>query len=372
MNRFVAFFLISFTLHITLGAILLAQTGILSGKGSTEGTNPVIEIPELEEKSPSPLPEKKPSPKKQKKAKSKIKSKPLSPPEKIKTKPKATKNPPVPSLSAPPSLHKKNKAKKESAGPIETSTQPLAPPLKTKENSQPTPVESKEESVEQEPELRDELSGSELSSEQEPELRDELSGSELSSEQEPELRDEGEEILEEIKQPVQEKEGKEAEESPEEVDESPEETGENELLEEKPKNEPEGSSKARPLGNLKGKKGEGYNISPYTGEGARLRLPTQLRQREGNPLPIYPKEALKKKWEGLVEILYYVNPAGFVEKIQLKKSSGYTLLDNSALRALARYRYYPGQEGWVRHPVQFFLDREKEVLETAPLGENKN
>ncbi len=348
MNRFVAFFLISFTLHITLGAILLAQTGILTGKGSIEGTNPVIEIPELEEKSPSPPSEKKPSLTKKKKAKSKIKAKPLPPLEKIKTKPKATKNP-APSLSAPPSLHKKNKAKKESAGPVvesvKTSTQPLAPPLKTKEKPQPAPVESKEESVEQEPELRDELSGSKESSEKKPELRDEG---------------------EEIKEPTQEKEEKEA-------DESLEEAGEGESLEEKPKSEPEGAPKESPLSYYpKGKKEEGYNIPSYVEGGSRLRLPNQLRQQEGNPLPVYPKEALKKKWEGLVEVLYYVNPAGFVEKIQLKKSSGHALLDNSALRALARYRYYPGQEGWVRHPVQFFLDREKEVLETAPLGENKN
>ena len=99
-----------------------------------------------------------------------------------------------------------------------------------------------------------------------------------------------------------------------------------------------------------------------------VRNHSQLRQIGGNPMPVYPKEALRKKWEGRAEVLYYVNPAGFVEKIHLKKSSGHSVLDNAALRALARYRYYPGQEGWVRHPVEFVLDFEKEVRETAPLG----
>ena len=94
----------------------------------------------------------------------------------------------------------------------------------------------------------------------------------------------------------------------------------------------------------------------------------QLKQVAGNPLPVYPEEALKKKWEGRAEVFYYVNPAGFVEKVQLKKSSGHRALDNAALRALARYRYHPGQEGWVRHPVEFFLDLDKEIKQTAPLG----
>jgi len=97
------------------------------------------------------------------------------------------------------------------------------------------------------------------------------------------------------------------------------------------------------------------------------RVHTQLKQVEGNPIPAYPEEALKNRWEGRVEVYYYVNPAGFIEKIHLKNSSGHSVLDNSALRTLARYRYYPGQEGWVRHFVEFFLERDKEIKKTAPL-----
>ena len=100
----------------------------------------------------------------------------------------------------------------------------------------------------------------------------------------------------------------------------------------------------------------------------KFRTHKQLKQRKGNKAPTYPKSALKKKWEGRVEVMYYVNSAGFVEKIQLNKSSGYSALDNSALRALARYRYHPGQEGWVTHPVEFLLEWDKEIKETAPLG----
>jgi len=101
----------------------------------------------------------------------------------------------------------------------------------------------------------------------------------------------------------------------------------------------------------------------------------RIKKNKGNPNDelhhdvFFLKFNLKKnKWEGRVEVLYYVDPAGFVEKIQLKKSSGHKVLDNTALRALSRYRYEPGQEGWVRHPVEFFLELDKEVTKTAPLG----
>ena len=107
---------------------------------------------------------------------------------------------------------------------------------------------------------------------------------------------------------------------------------------------------------------------PSALEVKQARSHSQLKQIKGNPLPVYPAEALKQKWEGRVEVIYYVNPGGFVEQIQLKKSSGHSALDNSALRALSRYRYHPGQEGWVQHPVEFFLEKGKEIKEVAPLG----
>ncbi len=93
----------------------------------------------------------------------------------------------------------------------------------------------------------------------------------------------------------------------------------------------------------------------------------QLRQQEGNPLPHYPEQALENKWEGEVELIYYVNTYGEVEKIRVHKTSGHTVLDNAAIRTLARYHYYPGQEGWVRHPVNFTLDKTKEIKQGIAL-----
>lgn len=93
----------------------------------------------------------------------------------------------------------------------------------------------------------------------------------------------------------------------------------------------------------------------------------QLKQLPGNPLPEYPKEALEQKWEGAVEVLYYVSTGGFVEQIQVSHSSGHITLDNAAIKTLSRYRYELGQEGWVRHRVEFFLEKDKEIKEIVPL-----
>lgn len=149
----------------------------------------------------------------------------------------------------------------------------------------------------------------------------------------------------------------------EEPTESPKEEDESELIEpEKEEVKPEEKKEEPP-------KPSGSDVKkPSAIEIKQARSHSQLKQIKGNPMPVYPAEALEKKWEGRVEVIYYVNPGGFVEQIQLKKSSGHSALDNSALRALSRYRYHPGQEGWVQHPVEFFLEKGKEVKEVAPLG----
>ena len=75
----------------------------------------------------------------------------------------------------------------------------------------------------------------------------------------------------------------------------------------------------------------------------------------GNPAWVYPKQAQKNKNEGSVFLQYFVDDTGFVDKIKLLKSSGYSILDNEALRVMARQRYQSGQSGWYRHQVDFKL-----------------
>jgi len=75
----------------------------------------------------------------------------------------------------------------------------------------------------------------------------------------------------------------------------------------------------------------------------------------GNPKWIYPQQARNNKNEGSVFLQYFVDDTGFVDKIQLLQSSGYSILDNEALRVMARQRYQPGQSGWYKHRVDFKL-----------------
>ena len=76
---------------------------------------------------------------------------------------------------------------------------------------------------------------------------------------------------------------------------------------------------------------------------------------QGNPEWSYPQTARQNKKEGSVFLQYFVDDTGFVDRIQLLKSSGYSILDNEALRVMARQRYQPGQSGWYKHQVDFKL-----------------
>ena len=87
-----------------------------------------------------------------------------------------------------------------------------------------------------------------------------------------------------------------------------------------------------------------------------------LKQRRGNPSLNYPQRARKDRFQGVVSIIYFVTADGLVDKIQLKKSSGTAFLDNFVLRTIARYEFLPGQEGWVRHTVEFKLKGEEQEI----------
>ena len=84
-----------------------------------------------------------------------------------------------------------------------------------------------------------------------------------------------------------------------------------------------------------------------------------LKQRPGNPPLTYPLRARKMKAQGSVVLIFYVTPGGLVEKIQIEAFKGHRELANSVMRTLARYKFLPQQQGWVRHTVDFILDGEK-------------
>jgi TonB family protein len=80
-----------------------------------------------------------------------------------------------------------------------------------------------------------------------------------------------------------------------------------------------------------------------------------------NPKPAYPEEAREKGHQGEVVLRVEVLINGQVGQIEIKKSSGYELLDQSALATVKQWRFIPAKKGeasiplWVNIPIKFQL-----------------
>lgn len=80
-----------------------------------------------------------------------------------------------------------------------------------------------------------------------------------------------------------------------------------------------------------------------------------------NPPPAYPRRAIKRGWQGTVELMVLVNKDGDVDDLWLYASSGYAILDQAALDSVKKWSFSPGRHGsrnvdmWVRVPVRFQL-----------------
>lgn len=122
----------------------------------------------------------------------------------------------------------------------------------------------------------------------------------------------------------------------------------------KPKSQP--APQAKPSANPGGG-GAGTSDSSGVG-GAVSAKPNYLR----NPPPPYPSEARKNKQEGKVVLQVRVNDRGTVDSLSLKQSSGFPLLDESALTAVKNWKFYPAKIGGISVesnvvvPVRFRLE----------------
>jgi len=80
-----------------------------------------------------------------------------------------------------------------------------------------------------------------------------------------------------------------------------------------------------------------------------------------NPPPRYPRFARKRKYQGVVILKVFVNRDGRVGDAKVFKSSGYAILDKSAMKSVKKWEFEPGMRGddkmemWVRIPVRFQL-----------------
>jgi TonB family protein len=80
-----------------------------------------------------------------------------------------------------------------------------------------------------------------------------------------------------------------------------------------------------------------------------------------NPKPVYPQEAREKGYQGEVLLKVEVLSNGRVGQVDVKKSSGYDILDQCALTTVKEWRFIPARKGevaisvWVNIPIKFQL-----------------
>ena len=80
-----------------------------------------------------------------------------------------------------------------------------------------------------------------------------------------------------------------------------------------------------------------------------------------NPKPVYPQEAREKGFKGEVLLRVEVLPHGHVGQIEVKRSSGHEILDQSALSTVKKWKFIPARKegvaipAWVNIPIKFEL-----------------
>lgn len=95
---------------------------------------------------------------------------------------------------------------------------------------------------------------------------------------------------------------------------------------------------------------------------ASFRDATALPDYERNPPPRYPATARRRGWEGLVLLEVRINKRGGVDSLRIQQSSGYTVLDDSAVKAVREWRFLPARvagiaiESRAEVPIRFQLE----------------
>lgn len=81
---------------------------------------------------------------------------------------------------------------------------------------------------------------------------------------------------------------------------------------------------------------------------------SSLPRYRSTPRPIYPAYARERGLEGVVLVTTEVLVNGQVGQVRIKRSSGYALLDQSALEAVKSWRFIPAKK--VNAPIVSYVD----------------
>ena len=98
-------------------------------------------------------------------------------------------------------------------------------------------------------------------------------------------------------------------------------------------------------------------VNAVSGQQVSLAMP----KYRDNTNPVYPWIARLRGYEGVVLLSAEIFPDGQVARLRVKSSSGYAVLDRSALDAVKTWKFEPGRQMgrpvsmWVDVPVRFVL-----------------
>lgn len=94
----------------------------------------------------------------------------------------------------------------------------------------------------------------------------------------------------------------------------------------------------------------------------RVDLPSTDADHLQNPKPPYPALSKRLGEQGTVVMRVLIGVDGTAQKAEIKQSSGYDRLDQSAFGAVMRWRYVPGKRAgvpeamWFNVPINFVLE----------------
>lgn len=96
-------------------------------------------------------------------------------------------------------------------------------------------------------------------------------------------------------------------------------------------------------------------------EDDRARVQASIPLYDLNPPPHYPRVARKRNYQGTVLLEVHVTKDGRAAEVRIAQSSGYAILDRSAVKSVRQWRFSPALRGgrpfemWVQVPVRFEL-----------------
>lgn len=74
-----------------------------------------------------------------------------------------------------------------------------------------------------------------------------------------------------------------------------------------------------------------------------------------NPPPVYPEEARRQRWEGVVLLLVSVDGGGNVTDVQVQRGCGHTALDEAALKVVRGWEFEPARRGDMPVPSRIIV-----------------